>query len=166
MNWNKHKPKKGHGTVVVLMGKSLEDNSWVDAEGKPYSVRGISHYLNQRYAYIPKHTKIRVLKGSVPQRVCGLLQSFRASGFLKSQSFVECPDGFQVEVLITEKHSTWKDNHKSSKSFGGSSPFGGGSPFGFSFGEKREKRKEDVVVKINVTLKQIYFFYCHCFCRN
>ena len=122
VNWNKHKPKKGHGTVVVLMGKSLEDNSWVDAEGKPYSVRGISHYLNQRYAYIPKHTKIRVLKGSVPQRVCGLLQSFRASGFLKSQSFVECPDGFQVEVLITEKHSTWKDNHKSSKSFGGSSP--------------------------------------------
>ncbi len=43
-----------------------------------------------------------------------------------------------------------------SQFFGGSSPFGGGSPFGFSFGERKEKRKEDVVVKINVTLKQIY----------
>ena len=43
-----------------------------------------------------------------------------------------------------------------SQFFGGSSPFGGGSPFGFSFGEKKEKRKEDVIVKLSVTLKQIY----------
>lgn len=123
VNWNKHKPKCGHGTVVVLMGKSLEDNSWVDGEGKPYSARGVSHYLNQRYAYIPKDTIIKVLdKGKLKLNIIGLLHSFRAKGFLKSQSFVECPDGFKVEVLITEKHSTWRENHKNLRAFGGSSP--------------------------------------------
>ena len=46
-----------------------------------------------------------------------------------------------------------------SQFFGGNSPFGGGSPFGFSFGGRggpQQKRQEDINVKINVTLEQIY----------
>ena len=47
-----------------------------------------------------------------------------------------------------------------SQFFGGNSPFGGGgSPFGFNFGgggEPRQQRQEDISVKINVTLEQIY----------
>lgn len=41
--------------------------------------------------------------------------------------------------------------------FGGGNPFGGGSPFGFSFGgERQQKKNEDVIHKLKVTLKQIY----------
>jgi len=47
-----------------------------------------------------------------------------------------------------------------SQFFGGNSPFGGGgSPFGFNFGgggEQRQRRQEDINVKLNVTLEQIY----------
>ena len=144
VNWNKHKPRCGHGSVVVLMGKSLEDNSWTDAEGKLYSARGVSHYLNQRYAYIPKDTRIKVLrgKGKLQLWVMGLLATFRAPGFLKSQSFVECPDGFKVEVLITEKHSTWREKQgkESRKQFGGSSPL-------LSFFEVKDIEKGFVAVQ-------------------
>lgn len=41
--------------------------------------------------------------------------------------------------------------------FGGGSSFGGGHPFGFNFGNQQQQRQtEDIVVKIKVTLKQIY----------
>ena len=46
-----------------------------------------------------------------------------------------------------------------SQFFGGNSPFGGGSPFGFSFGGRggpQQKKQEDISVKVNVTLEQIY----------
>ena len=46
-----------------------------------------------------------------------------------------------------------------SQFFGGNSPFGGGSPFGFNFGGRGgrpQKTQEDINVKINVTLEQIY----------
>jgi DnaJ homolog subfamily A member 2 len=40
---------------------------------------------------------------------------------------------------------------------GGGSPFGGDSPFGFNFGgQQRQRKQEDIAVKINVTLEQIY----------
>ncbi len=46
-----------------------------------------------------------------------------------------------------------------SQFFGGNSPFGG-SPFGFNFGgqggQERKPKKEDVNIKVNVTLSQIY----------
>merc|ERR1711871_1613766 len=45
-----------------------------------------------------------------------------------------------------------------SQFFGGNSPFGGGSPFGFNFGggQQRQRRQEDINIKVNVTLEQIY----------
>lgn len=44
-----------------------------------------------------------------------------------------------------------------SQFFGGGNPFGEGTPFGFNFGQQQQhKEKEDIIVKIKVTLKQIY----------
>ncbi len=124
VNWNSHKPSCGHGTVVILMGNHLEDNTWKDSEGKPYSRRELSHYLNQRYARIPDHINIRVnpLSGwhQVGYDIVGLVKSFETKGFFKQREFVDCPDGFKVEVIITEKHGDWKKKYGTKKWSGGS----------------------------------------------
>ncbi len=125
VNWNSHKPKCGHGTVVVLMGNHLEDNTWKNSEGKLYSRRELCHYLNQRYACMPEGVSIKVFPvnswESEGYNIVGLLKSFETKGFLKHKEVVDCPNGFKVEVIITEKHGDWKNKY-------GEKKWGRGSP--------------------------------------
>lgn len=59
------KPKeiKNHGTVVVLLGKSDEDNTMEPPPGTPMKSRWILRYLNTRYFRFPKGAVVMAREG-------------------------------------------------------------------------------------------------------
>jgi hypothetical protein len=54
---------KDHGTVVVLLGRSDEDNTMEAPPGTPMKSRWILRYLNTRYFRFPKGTTVRAREG-------------------------------------------------------------------------------------------------------
>ena len=153
VNWNSHRPSCGHGSVVVLMGNHLEDNTWKDSEGKPYSRRELSHYLNQRYARIPEDISIKVSPVSgwahIAYDIVGLVKSFETKGFFKQREFVECPNDFKVEVIITEKHGDWKKKY-------GTKRHGSGSPLLNIFASKEIEKGFVAVQYDNDKTSELY----------
>ena len=59
------KPKeiKEHGTVVVLLGKSDEDNTMEPPAGTPMRSRWVLRYLNTRYFRFPKGVVVKAREG-------------------------------------------------------------------------------------------------------
>lgn len=110
-DWNSLRPKEGHGTVVLLLGDNLEDDTWTDSRKERLSDRALRYYLNLRYSRLPEGLNLRVkTTGKVP----GFYESLKSmpDGFLEATETLVCPNGFEVDVLVTKKHSTWFKSYK------------------------------------------------------
>lgn len=106
------KPKSGHGTVVILLGESDQDNTWTDSNKNPLTNRALRYYLNTRYASMPDTVKI------IDGRRGGQIKGFNVclntleDNFVLSRDLVKCPNGFKVEVITTKDHGEWYKEYK------------------------------------------------------
>jgi hypothetical protein len=114
IDWESLKPSKGHGTVVILLGSQPSSNTWTTSEGKPFTGRSLRYYLNVRYANLPEDLELMVLKNGSLNRLYGFNKTLDSleDNFVQSREYVNCPDGFKVEVLITQKNSVWYEEYK------------------------------------------------------
>jgi hypothetical protein len=104
--WNTLRPKSGHGTCVILLGKDLSDSTWTDSENNALSDRDLKYYLNERYFELPENLKL-VCKPA--GKVLGLQKAINQmpNDFHQSTHTVVCPNGFEVDVVITKDYATW-----------------------------------------------------------
>tara|TARA_Y100001972_G_scaffold53112_1_gene65017 strand:+ start:496 stop:2493 length:1998 start_codon:yes stop_codon:yes gene_type:complete len=124
IKWHELRPKPGHGTVVVLMGESPEDNTWTDSNRKPLSEWALVRYLNTRYKSFPQG--LHITSGALrsdgrknPRTIKGFDQTLSKipNQFLQSREVVNCPNGFRVEVIITKDHANWNKEYREKRNY-------------------------------------------------
>lgn len=54
---------KDHGTMVILLGNSEEEDTMIPPEGTPMPSRWILRYLNTRYFRFPSHIEVKAREG-------------------------------------------------------------------------------------------------------
>lgn len=120
IDFNQLRPKSGHGTVVILLGESMQDNTWTDSNKKPLTNRSLRYYLNTRYASVPDTVRIGEA-GRRAGRIKGFNESLNTleDNFVLSRDIVKCPNGFKVEVVITKDHGEWYKAYKENRGITG-----------------------------------------------
>jgi hypothetical protein len=113
IKFNELRPSVGHGTVVILLGNSMGDNTWTDSNKNPLTNRSLRYYLNTRYANIPDTVVIKE-SGRRAGRIKGFNESLNSieENFVLSRDIVKCPNGFKVEVILTKDHGEWYKEYK------------------------------------------------------
>lgn len=115
-SWNNLRPESGHGTVVILLGDEPSTFTWTDSNRNQLSDRDLKFYLNTRYSELPENLKVSVYTQDDSWRLSKVFGFYDAleemENYVQAREIVACPNGFEVEVIITKDHTQWRKDYK------------------------------------------------------
>lgn len=115
-SWDNLRPASGHGTVVILLGDEPSTFTWTDSNRNQLSDRDLKYYLNTRYSRLPDTLNISVYTQKTSWSLCKIYGFYEAlekmEDYVQAREVVTCPNGFEVEVIITKDHTQWRKDYK------------------------------------------------------